>query len=162
MSRRPPPKRPEWSDEPVRLDWVDEATGLQCFMRRGMFDVWCGYIAVPAAHPWFGVDYSEIQGADVHGGLSYAAEAPDYPGLWSLGFDCGHAWDSWPGAEDRSIPDLPGELQKLMSGMQKRLGAKYRACEYVMLQCVALAEQAARAAAEFNAIALNLTPTKAQ
>ncbi len=28
-------------------------------MRRGTFQSWCGYIGIPASHPWFGKDYSD-------------------------------------------------------------------------------------------------------
>lgn len=152
MSSKIPPTPPEWSNEPVQLDWTDEATGLPCFMRRGMFDVWCGYVALPKSHPWFGLELDEIHDVRVHGGLTWAGEAPEHPGQWVVGFDCGHAWDTWPGSSDRSVPELPEQLQKIVADMKSRIGAKYRASEYVMLQCMVLAEQAVRAAAEFEQI----------
>lgn len=55
-----------------------------------------GYIGVPPEHPWFGIDYNDIQ-CDVHGGLTYSAdhkpkEKPD--GYWWIGFDTGHYSDN--------------------------------------------------------------------
>lgn len=63
-----------------------------------------GYILVPAAHPWCGLDYSEIN-ADCHGGLTYGAAmlpwepAPVNPSRarW-FGFDTCHSCDAVRGA----------------------------------------------------------------
>ena len=42
-----------WDDEPDRVEWRDEATGLPCLLRRGspFIGVWCGYVALPPDHP---------------------------------------------------------------------------------------------------------------
>lgn len=43
-----------WRAEPDSADW--ESSGYQCFIRRGGLHSWCGYVAVPADHPWNGLD----------------------------------------------------------------------------------------------------------
>ena len=81
-----------WTDEPDKVVWVDEATGLDCMARRGGGGAWCGYVGLKADHPWHGKGYSEHLGPDdckeladgwcyehtpegitsVHGGLTFA------------------------------------------------------------------------------------------
>jgi len=48
-----------------------------------------GYAKVPEDHPWFGLDYDDID-VRVHGGLTFAS------GGW-IGFDTLHMGDYWPG-----------------------------------------------------------------
>jgi len=48
----------QWDNEPDSKDW--EAHGLNCAMRRNMSSGnWCGYVGVPAGHPWYGKNYSD-------------------------------------------------------------------------------------------------------
>ncbi len=62
---------------------------------------YCGYVGIPASHPWHGKDYNVLEPSpDVHGGLTYSNEAvgPDFEetqplGLWWIGFDCAHLGD---------------------------------------------------------------------
>lgn len=144
-----------WDDEPDRVAWVDETTGLPCLVRRGGGGAWCGYVAVSPGHPWHGTDYSEcLTGAhdddiycecsphaltEVHGGLTYAAECEGDPregichvpteggpdDVWWLGFDCGHLGDLTP--------------HQLASGYGDR--GVYRTVGYVRAQTLALAAQ---------------------
>ena len=114
--------RGPWDDEPDKMQFPDEATGLPCLIVRGPMGALCGYVGVAEGHPAFGVDYSDVRIAgedgereyvDVHGGLTFAdhcqlhqaGEArgirhvpsegePDH--VWWLGFDCAHAWDVMP------------------------------------------------------------------
>jgi hypothetical protein len=95
----------------------------------------CGYVRIPPAHPWYGVDYDDIA-ADVHGGLTFAQpdahcgkDGPD--DSWWIGFDCAHY-------QDASDPELPGyhHLSLWKDGT-------IRTTEYVTAECVRLAEQAA-------------------
>ena len=48
-----------WTDEPESFDFTDDATGLQCAMRRGPSGAWCGYVAIPTEHPFYGKGYSD-------------------------------------------------------------------------------------------------------
>ena len=78
----------EWQDEPDKVQWVDEATGLPCLIVRGPVGALCGYVGVHASHPWFAVSYSSCSNkipceesycdhvpsnyVQVHGGLTYS------------------------------------------------------------------------------------------
>jgi len=102
--------RGEWDQEPDKRQWQDEDTGFPCLIVRGPIGSLCGYVGVPADHPWHGKGYSECVLGDgcetytndhycnhepssilsVHGGLSFADK-------------CSH------GAEDTGICHLPGK-----------------------------------------------------
>ena len=138
-----------WQDEPDKLQWTDEATGLPCLVVRQEMGGLCGYVGVPEGHPWHGRNYDDCM-ADggsvrVHGGLTFANHCqPDenesrgichVPGpgepdkVWWLGFDCAHYMDMLPGA--------PKEFKMFRRG-------KYRTLEYVQTECRNLAAQAKR------------------
>jgi hypothetical protein len=94
----------------------------------------CGYLRVPAGHPWHGKDESLELG--VHGGVTFA-RADTQDGTWWIGFDCAHYGDApdpgLPRAEpDMDLPRLPGEVQDTT---------------YAEVQCLLLAAQAREAAA---------------
>ncbi len=47
-----------WQDEPDKVQWTDEATGLPCLMLRSRHGGnWCGYVGVAPDHPAFGLSY---------------------------------------------------------------------------------------------------------
>lgn len=48
--------RPWWNED-NKVDFV--ADGLRCVMRRGPVGAWCGYVGVPASHPWHSKHYKE-------------------------------------------------------------------------------------------------------
>lgn len=50
-----------------------------------------GYVQVPDNHPFYGLDYEDID-VNIHGGLTYAEEG------W-IGFDTAHAFDIWTDEE---------------------------------------------------------------
>jgi len=55
-----------------------------------------GYVGVPQGHPWFELNYMDIE-ADVHGELTYGQLEND--GLYWVGFDTAHGWETeenWP------------------------------------------------------------------
>ncbi len=103
----------------------------------------CGYVRIPPAHPWHGVDYDAVRTLDdgypdVHGGLTFACPdthcgkgGPD--DAWWLGFDCAHSGD----APD---PDLPGYSARYHIGYD---GDTVRSTEYVRAECLNLIAQAA-------------------
>lgn len=88
----------------------------------------CGYVLIPANHPWYSQNYETID-CSVHGGLTYG-QSDTESGFW-LGFDCAHYGD----AQD---PELPNECEMRMSGV-------IRTQSYVEQQCKNLCEQAAKA-----------------
>jgi len=104
----------------------------------------CGYVRVPAGHPWHGKDYDDVDPhPEVHGGLTFAESDTDCgkggeDNAWWLGFDCAHAGD----APD---PDLPGSDTMHRYGLPTY--GTVRNASYVAGQCRRLAEQAAQAAA---------------
>lgn len=84
-----------WQDEPDKVQWRDEATGLPCLAVRNHMGNWCGYVGVDQSHPWHGKGYDDPVGEctsectvsedytshyshsisgiiDVHGGLTFA------------------------------------------------------------------------------------------
>jgi len=103
----------------------------------------CGYVRIPAGHPWHGKDYDSVEPyPDVHGGLTFAEPDTDCgkggeDNAWWLGFDCAHAGD----APD---PGLPGYEQRLHSVLGEY--GSIRTTSYVAAECRSLAEQAAAAA----------------
>lgn len=105
--------RGEWDDEPDKIQFTDEATGLPCLIVRGPVGALCGYVGVAEGHRCFEQEYSSIDSdVDVHGGLTFSgfcAESDDetqhichVPGpgepkrVWWLGFDCAHSGDIAP------------------------------------------------------------------
>lgn len=149
-------KRGPWDAEPDKVQWIDEATGLDCLVHRGGSGSLCGYVGVPPGHKFHGMGYdavyqwdeeSESSFPEVHGGLTFAdscstKERADGGGIchvpepgrpadvWWLGFDCAHCGDYCP-KYDRE--DYPSD------------GA-YRELEYVKREVRSLAAQLARAA----------------
>lgn len=112
-----------WDNEPDKVVWVDEATGLDAMALRNGSGNWCGYVGLPESHPWYGKGYGEcLEQCDedwcyehtpegrinVHGGLTFSAacndNAPDHTQaichladdgrkVWWFGFDTSHAGD---------------------------------------------------------------------
>ena len=97
----------------------------------------CGYIKIPAEHPWHGKVYGDVRmpGGDyveVHGGLTFSESITTdgwpqkfTPGWW-IGFDCGHYGDA---------PFGP-------SRMEPHPGGVVRTPEYAISECHCLVEQA--------------------
>src|SRR5262245_29921583 len=147
--------RGPWDQEPDKVQWSDQTTGLPCLAVRHLaWGHWCGYVGVPPGHPYHGKPTSDLQDLNVHGGLTYADRCmqpneshPDVeatgichvpgPGephdVWWLGFDCHHAFDLAP-LYGRA---LPPHLQL----MNSRMDHTYRTLEYVRTQCASLAVQ---------------------
>lgn len=115
--------RGEWDDEPDKMQWQDEATGLPCLIVRNGSGALCGYVGVAEGHPCFEQGYGDAKAVtplneddggyiDVHGGLTFAGFCADTedeskhichvpaPGepkrVWWLGFDCSHSGDVSP------------------------------------------------------------------
>lgn len=139
-----------WQDEPDKLQWRDEATGLPCLIvRHPSGGHLCGYVGVSADHPYFGKGYDLVD-VDVHGGLTFAdrcqsdgrichvVESGEDDNVWWLGFDCAHCWDLSPGFQSTlrayGLPPRPTDLED-----------EYRTLDYVRQQCVLLAGQLAAA-----------------
>lgn len=138
-----------WDAEPDKIVWVDEDTGLPCMIHRNFLGALCGYVGIPAEHPWHGMAYNDCTlpepcedawcehslEVEVHGGLTYSGMnqpvdenhmgvgIPETKGFWWFGFDCSHACDVTP----------------LLEGVNPR--AAYRNVAYVKAEVRHLATQ---------------------
>ncbi len=140
--------RGEWDDEPDKMQWPDEATGLPCLIVRSGIGAWCGYVGISEGHPLYGKDCNDDDDylqLLVHGGVTFSARCqpqddnshgvchvPD-PGepdhVWWIGFDCAHAYDLSPG--NHRFPHL--RLRE----------EEYRNVAFARAQCAELARQLA-------------------
>lgn len=131
-----------WQEEYDKLQWVDEATGLDCLAVRQIdCGHLCGYVGVPEGHPVYGLDTMTAReplvpdGAgglvplDVHGGITAVTACragpecgavchvprPGRPDdiVW-VGFDCAHAWDIRP-AEDALFRRLGATGERILA-----------------------------------------------
>lgn len=111
--------RGQWQNEPDKMQWTDEATGLPCLIvRTPHTGALCGYVGVDESHPLFGEPHGKVN-LDAHGGLTLttfcqegnehgichipAEGEPDR--VWWFGFDCAHAWDLCPAYRAHGFSD---------------------------------------------------------
>lgn len=151
--------RGPWQDEPDKVQWQDEKTGLACLIRRapGVGSL-CGYVGVPQGHPWHGMDYGDVD-ASVHGGLTFAQACGEgdeatsichkpEPGepqhLWWLGFDAAHSGDLCPTIK-ADMAQSVGMVSAMFGGpvLGRSYAGTYRDLEYVREEVTSLARQAA-------------------
>lgn len=131
-----------WQNEPDKIQWMDEETGLPCMIKRNPeIGFWCGYVGVSKGHAAYDKHYDSVS-VDVHGGLTYAnfcqpgpeehvichvVEDGEDDKVWWLGFDCGHYRDLCPYREWARGYGFEGEV--------------YRDQAYVQNECRQLAKQ---------------------
>lgn len=137
-------ERGAWDDEPDKMQWTDEATGLPCLIVRNPIGALCGYVGVAEGHRLFGVSYEDARKHngeyfDVHGSLTFSdkcredGEICHIPGegepdlAWWLGFDCAHLGDYMPA------------LSRYADDMQRH--ESYKDIAYVKAEVHNLAEQ---------------------
>jgi hypothetical protein len=99
-----------WTNEPDKIQFVDEDTNYDCLIVRNWGGALCGYVGVPVSHPCYKKDYNTID-VEVHGGLTFSSECrteskeesgichiprKEIGEVWWLGFDCGHSCDCYP------------------------------------------------------------------
>jgi hypothetical protein len=48
-----------WQEEPDELDWVDEATGYKCLIKRHWTGCLNGYVGLSEGHPMYGKRYGD-------------------------------------------------------------------------------------------------------
>lgn len=146
-----------WQNEPDKMQFVDEATGLPCLIVRNNAGALCGYAGVHRDHPLFGKSYNDVPEINVHGGLTFANKCSPHESeetgichivsegeddqVWWFGFDCAHCYDRCPGsdAQMREIYEKKGES---WAKRQSIFGDnKYRDVDYVKGQIAGLAKQ---------------------
>jgi len=144
-----------WVDEPDKIQWPDQATGLPCLIVRNHGGALCGYVGIQEGHPLFGkrYDHEDCYNLEAHGGLTFSdkcfgaeedrsichipgAGEPDH--VWWLGFDCAHCMDHAPAFEARY------RVRHGESPTHPETKVVYRDVAYVTDQCQKLAEQLAR------------------
>lgn len=132
-----------WKNEPDKVTWIDEETGLDCMARRApSVGAWCGYVGIKEGHPLYGKSYSssEFLNIIVHGDLSYSDYcqeeeketgichiSEDDDKVYWIGFDCAHGSDVAPIMSETMsflFPDIT-----------------YKDLEYVKNECKELARQ---------------------
>ncbi|MFC4275540.1 hypothetical protein [Achromobacter aloeverae] len=133
-----------WQQEPDKIQFTDEATGLPCLIVRGPSGALCGYVGIAKGHQDFEKHYDAVP-VECHWGLTFSdfcAETGDEskhichrpePGepdhVWWLGFDCAHSGDHCP-KYDRDLQTL----------------GTYRTVAYVKRQIASIASQLAERA----------------
>jgi hypothetical protein len=144
----------EWVEEPDYLEFTyREYIGIvnRIYYKHecGILELGhlCGYVQIPAGHPWHGKDYDEIE-ADCHGGLTYSGEKKE--GLFFVGFDCAHSRDICPGTEvimAINRRELQGKFPELMRKIQRSgfTSSSYKNMEYVKQEVMKLIDQAIEA-----------------
>lgn len=142
-----------WDDEPDKVQWRDEATGMPCLaVRQQRFGHWCGYVGIAPDHALYGEAHYKLD-LEVHGGLTFANTCrqseseetgvchvpsegePDR--VWWFGFDCAHTF------LDKGPKDFARKPMHERGTCQVNADASYKTLDYVMAQCAALARQLA-------------------
>ena len=138
-----------WHDEPDKVQWPDVETGLPCLIVRNQSGALCGYVGLPAEHPWATADSYWDLPVSVHGGLTYMdpcrKDSPEDAGICHIpgpgepddvvwvGFDTAHGEDYVPAYNS---PEATYQW-----------GGEYRDMAYVTAQVTGLARQVAEASA---------------
>lgn len=142
----------EWVNEPDKIQWADEATGLPCLIVRNLnvTGALCGYVGVDKDHPYFESNYSNVD-VEAHGGLTYSNKCQPNPdgvchkvekgeddNIWWFGFDCAHALDLAPAMEFRSR-EFNAQWKKTHPNWDNP--STYKNIEYVKQEVTSLAKQ---------------------
>lgn len=151
----------EWQDEPDKLSWTDEETGLPCLIVRNRGGALCGYVGVDPSHPWHRVEYGEHIGpscgedwcyehtpegvVSVHGGLTYSAgcqhSASEDSGICHIP-DPGQTDDVWWfGFDTAHSGDYCPAHSALGDVFTQREWETYRNVDYVRTEVAGLARQ---------------------
>jgi hypothetical protein len=131
-----------WENEPDFEEWIDEATGYCCRVKRNESTLsLCGYVAVPIGHKVRGMTYQQADevGVHAHGGLTFGDKMDGHK--W-FGFDCAHADDLIPMFYIRQIlSGYPTDIAQLTKGV-------YRTFDWVKKETAKLAKSIATTHAE--------------
>lgn len=127
-------KEGPWNQEPDRLEWIDEATGLFCLILRKPSGALSGHVGVPSDHPFFlkphhllrlwvhhGISYSNFSHGQGESSIRYFSDLAAPNRIWWFGFSCDYEDDLCPA---RLAPR-----------------GHYRNIDYVMQEVINLAEQ---------------------
>lgn len=110
-----------WSDEPDKMQWIDDATGMACLaVRHPHSGHWCGYVGVEPGHMLHGKDYGAAgvftcgdtceEGEDgYHYGCTPQAHLEAHGGI-TFADKCQHSTDPCRGVCHIAEPGKPDEL----------------------------------------------------
>lgn len=156
----------QWQQEPDKVQWKDDATGLPCLAVRNRCGNWCGYAGVSESHPWHGKGYGQEIGPcsegcevsedytyhaghridsiiNVHGGLTFADKCSpgedESKGICHLPEpgEPDHVW--WFGFDCGHCDDLSPAYMEKDSWLGRN--TTYRDLPYVKAQVASLARQ---------------------
>lgn len=106
----------EWSSEPDKIQWQDEATGLPCLIVRGPLGALCGYVGVQLGHPLHGVSYSDCR---------YGQKCPEKKGDENYSY-CDHRPESFLDAHGGvtfaggCLTPTPEQYEKMLAQVASR------------------------------------------
>lgn len=86
----------QWGQEPDKMQFMDEATGLPCLIVRNRVGSLCGYCGVSSGHPLFEKVYNDAD-VSVHGGLTFAGFCHD---------DSREQWEKWRQSMLKNKPSI--------------------------------------------------------
>lgn len=132
-----------------------EHLGFEWIVTQNRTGYRCGYVRVPAGHPWHGKDLDELGDVECHRGATFAE--PDRPcdkggdddAYW-IGFDCAHAGDLQdPSLVTPAQRDVSTNVSKEVAAYFASHGLSVpeetgvvRTQEYVEAECRSICEQA--------------------
>ena len=138
------PKGP-WSKEDDREEFIH--AGYPCVLQRAPLGHWCGYVGIPKDHPDYDKDYDDMDGINIHWGLTYAercngiichkTDDSEDDRYW-FGFDCAHAGDVIP-AHDLFELSFLAAIKEI-----GKKGSTYKTQGWVKKKTIGLAEQLKR------------------
>ena len=115
----------------VEKEWTTRA-GLKAVVIATDMGHRCGYVGVPAEHPWFGKDDVDL---DVHGGVTYAGMRME-DDLWWFGYDCAHLGD----ARDPEL--MSDEYKTALLGRKLNFdGDTIKTLDFCVNECESMAAQ---------------------
>lgn len=134
-----------WQTEPDLLPY--EEGGYDCLVMRSTLGNLCGYVAVPAGHPWHDLEPEAVP-VRVHGGLEWKMEGNDEwrrassPDVTWFAFSCSHMGDYFPtDGMIRRLADVDLLTEDLF-----RPEKNYKTIDYVRADITKIVEAAAAAA----------------
>jgi hypothetical protein len=113
-----------WQDEPDKMQWPDEATGLPCLIVRNRLGALCGYVGVPETHAAYGLNYDGTPSAEFQERIEQTRKRfPIITKLTDGGADFGAAFEkAMEGVPER---DEPVGIGKEIAGVSVHGGLTY-------------------------------------
>lgn len=127
----------EWQDEPDKVQWIDEATGLDCLIVRNRGGALCGYVGIPDTHPLFEKEYNHCLVAEcgeswcehtpesqlrVHGGITFSDRCQEHTH---------EVWERWRTSVRAEAIEYPiGDAARTIRELARELDDYAAFCEH--------------------------------